>query len=280
MPNLFACEDYRRYLDQAYREGKVRNPNYTQRYIEQKLGLKSSGHFAQIIQGKVNISTRLIGKFAEFLGLKKLEAEYFECLVLFNQARAPEEKRRYLEKLMGFRQAKYLVVNPDQYAYFQKWYYAAVRELLDLAPFRGDFKTLGQRLTPALTEVQAKEAVELLRRLGFIVKKADGSWVKAEDVVTTGQQVGAEVVQAFQIAMLEIALGALDRFPKRLRTFSTLTLSLNEEDYRTILEELRLFRRRVLEIAKKSKSPDRVYQYNFQVFPLALPPEALNPYAE
>jgi uncharacterized protein (TIGR02147 family) len=48
--------DYRQFLRAAYEAGKARNRNITHRFIEQKAGLKSSGHFAQILKGRCNIS--------------------------------------------------------------------------------------------------------------------------------------------------------------------------------------------------------------------------------
>jgi uncharacterized protein (TIGR02147 family) len=71
------------------------------------------------------------------------------------------------------------------------------------------------------------------------------------------------------VEILGLAREAMDRFPKAQRNFSTLSVTLSAEDYRLLIEELRAFRGRVLEMARQCREPDRVYQCNFQLFPLA-----------
>jgi uncharacterized protein (TIGR02147 family) len=271
MKSLYLFDDYRQYLRTVYEERKGKQAKFSHRFIEREVGLKSAGHFAQILAGKVNISSKVCGQFVAFLQLKKREAEYFELLVLYNQAKSVDERKRLFDRLAGFKEARFQTIGADRNAYFQKWYYSAVRELFELSPFKGDYAALGRMLSPAITAEEAKDAVELLLRLGFIRKRAGGTLAKCDDVVTTGYDTKASAIHAYQLEMIRMASQALDRFPSERRTFSTLTLSIAEDDYQTILEELRAFRRRVLDIARKSQRPDRVYQYNFQVFPLALP---------
>jgi uncharacterized protein (TIGR02147 family) len=271
MASIFAFDDYRIFLRKFYEERKARDPKFTHRFIERKLGLKSAGHFTQILQNKVNISTHIIAKFTELLALKKKESEYFESLVLYNQAKSHEEKKRYFEKMIGFRDSGFKLISLDQYLFFQKWYYTAIHELLDITKFRGDYLALGKKLTPPISADQAQEAVALLLRLGLICKLPDGGLAKKQDVLSTGNSANSLAINNFQLEMMDIARGALDRFPQPQRSFSTLTLSITEEGHRAIQEELRAFRRRALEIARKTDKADSVYQYNFQVFPLALP---------
>ncbi len=273
MASIFEYLDYRLFLKDAYLEGKRDNPHQSHRYIEGKLGLKSSGHFAQILGGRCNISSSLAARIATFLKLGKRESEFFELLVLYGQAKAHEDKNRLFARLMGFRKARQNVVGVDRHAFYRKWYYTAVREVMDLKPFRGDYATLGRMLTPDISEEQAREAVELLLRLGFIRKRPGGGLAKAEDVITTGQPAESEDLKAFQIEILGLAREAMDRFPKAKRNFSTLSVTLSGEEYRLMIEELRAFRGRVLEMARQCRAPDRVYQCNFQFFPLAMAKE-------
>jgi len=69
--------------------------------------------------------------------------------------------------------------------------------------------------------------------------------------------------------MMDLAKEAVDRFPRDTRSISTLTLSLSAEVYAAIDAKLALFRREVLDMVKNdTNGVDRVYQFNFQVFPL------------
>ena len=78
---------------------------------------------------------------------------------------------------------------------------------------------------------------------------------------------------------MDLAKYAMDHLPSGTRNFSTLTMSVSGPTYEAMLEELRAFRRRLLEMAQESDNVDRVYQMNFHVFPLtALPqPKAATP---
>lgn len=269
MASVFEFLDYRLFLKDAYQEAKRANPNHSHRFIEGRLRLKSSGHFAQILGGRCNISPALAARLAAFHKLGKREAEYFEILVAYNQAKTHEDKNRLFARLMGFRKARQNVVGADRHAFYRKWYYTAVREALDLKPFRGDYAALGRMLSPPIAEAQAREAVDLLLRLGFAKKTAGGGLAKSEAVITTGHPAESEDLKAFQVEILGLAREALDRFPKSQRNFSTLSVTLGEEEYRSLIEELRAFRGRVLEMARQCAAPDRVYQCNFQFFPLA-----------
>jgi uncharacterized protein (TIGR02147 family) len=270
MAALFEFLDYRLFLKDAYLQGKRGNPHHSHRFIEGKLGLKSSGHFAQILGGRCNISAALAARIAAFLKLGKRETDFFEILVQYNQAKTHEEKNRLFARLMTFRKARENVVGADRHAFYRKWYYTAVREVLDLKPFRGDHAALGRMLTPPISAEQAREAVDLLLRLGFIRKRPGGGLAKAEAVITTGHPAESEDLKAYQIEILGLAREALDRFPKAKRNFSTLSVTLSGEEYRLLIEELRAFRGRVLEMARQCRAPDRVYQCNFQFFPLAM----------
>ena len=270
MASLFEYLDYRLFLKEAYQEAKQANPNHSHRFIESKLKLKSNGHFAQILGGRCNISLELAARLAAFHKLGKRESDFFEALVLYNQAKTHEEKNRHFGKLMGFRKARENVVGADRHAFYRKWYYTAVREALDLKPFRGDYAALGKLLAPAISAEQAHEAVDLLLRLGFIKKRPGGGLAKAEAVITTGHPADSEDLKAYQLEILGLAREAMDRFPKAQRNFSTLSVTLSGEEYRLLIEELRAFRGRVLEMARQCRAPDRVYQCNFQFFPLAV----------
>jgi uncharacterized protein (TIGR02147 family) len=77
-------------------------------------------------------------------------------------------------------------------------------------------------------------------------------------------------INNFQLATLDLAKGSVDRFSKEERDISTLTLSFSEDLYKTIHERLKSFRREILESVKNDGGQvDRVYQVNFQIFPLS-----------
>ena len=91
MLDVYQYLDYRKLLKDLYQERKALNVNFSYRYISLKTGIRSSGYFANILSGKSNISLQLVLKLAHLFGMKRPEAEYFELLVLFNQAKTHDE---------------------------------------------------------------------------------------------------------------------------------------------------------------------------------------------
>jgi uncharacterized protein (TIGR02147 family) len=206
--------------------------------------------------------------------LKKKEAEYFECLVDFNEAGTVEEKRIFFERLLALRKPQVYQVQASQFEVYSKWYYTAVRELIGVTPFRGDYAALARALDPAIRPEQAERAVRVLEEAQLIVKDAQGRYRQAQPLITTGPEVESVSVAQYQIACMDLAKEAIDRHDAARRDISTLTLSLTSEGFALLKEEIVSFRKKLLSLERNFLAPDRVYQLNMQFFPLSkLPAE-------
>jgi uncharacterized protein (TIGR02147 family) len=270
MINVFEYIDYRLLLKDLYETNKAKQSSFSYRYIGQKVGFKSAGFFTNILQGKRNISSNTIFKFAELFKFSKKETEYFELLVLYDQAKEHARKKYYFEKLLTMRKSKVHELTADQYSYFNNWYNVAIRELLNYFPFRGDYSELGKMLNPSITPAEARKSVELLKKLGLIEEKENHTYRVTNKTITTIPHVPLVAVHSFQVATMDLAKEAIDRFPTDKRSISTLSLSLSSESYKIIEEKLAIFRRDVLDLVKNDrKRIDRVYQFNFQIYPLS-----------
>jgi uncharacterized protein (TIGR02147 family) len=168
------------------------------------------------------------------------------------------------------RKSKVHELTEEQYLYFEKWYNVAVRELLNYYPFRGDYIQLAKMLNPPITPAEAKKSVELLLKLNLIEEKEDHTYQVTNKTVTSYPHVPLLAIHNFQLATMDLGKEAIDRFPGDKRSISTLTLSLSCEVYKVIEEKLANFRRDVLDLVKNDTNRiDRVYQFNFQIFPLS-----------
>lgn len=278
MVNIFDYIDYRQYLRDAYAERRKESAKFSYRFIAGKVGFSSPGFFANVLSGKKDISLKLVLKFAELFRLGRKEKEYFETLVLFNKAGGASEKKEYLDRLLAMRGSRVKKVEAHQWEYFRKWHHTAVRELIALKPFRGDFRALAGMTNPPITVQEARTSIELLERLGLIRKSADGAYERTDAAISAGDEVSQALISAYQVEAMDLAKYAMDHLPSGTRNFSTLTMSVSGPTYEAMLEELRSFRRRLLEMAQDSDDVDRVYQMNFHVFPItALPPPPAAP---
>ncbi len=268
-PHVFDYTDYRQLLRDLYEHHRAEKPFFSYRYIGSKVGFKSAGFLTNILQGKRNISAEIGFKFAELFKFSPRETEYFQTMVQYDQAKQHNQKKFAYEKLLSMRKTKVGRLAADQYEYFDKWYYVAIRELLNFYPFKGDYADLAHRVRPYIKPSEAKTAVDLLLRLGLIRTREDGVYELTEKNVTSEPHVPLVAVHNFQLATMDLAKESMDRFPHDRRSVSTLTLSMSASTYKEIKEKLDALRREILEIVKNDPHEvDRVYQYNLQIFPL------------
>ncbi|MDD5676257.1 MAG: TIGR02147 family protein, partial [Chitinivibrionales bacterium] len=166
MPDIYEYINYRKLMADLYTDKKAQFAHFSYRYIAQKVGFTSAGFFTNILQGKRNISSENIFKFAQLFKLKRSETEYFELLVLFDQAKNHEQKKYYFEKILASKKSKIKITDRQHYEFYSKWYYTAVREVLDVYRFTGDYAELAKKISPSITPAEAKKAVGLLHAMG------------------------------------------------------------------------------------------------------------------
>ncbi len=271
MIDIFEYIDYRKLLRDLYEDRKKEFPFFSFRYIAQKVGYSSAGFFVNVVQRKRNISSEFIFKFAQVFKLKRAETEYFELLVMFDQAKQHEQKKYYFEKILASKKSKIKVTEAQHYEFYSKWYYTAVREVLNFYKFDGNYAELAKKVSPAITPAEAKKAVALLEQLGFIKKTEPGYYRLVDDIITTGYDAQSLAINNYLTATTELARQAIDRYPRDRRSMSTLTFSCSAEGYSQIDERLKRFRREILELVRSDKDVDRVYHINFHVFPMSSP---------
>jgi len=271
MPSVFEYIDYRKLLKEAYEERKAQNPSFSYRHIAQKVGFTSAGFFTNIIAGKRNISPEFIFKFAELFKFKKNETEYFELLVNFDQAKNHTQKKYYFEKILGCKQSKIRTTDAQQYEFYSIWYFTAVREIVNVMRVTDNFAEVAAALYPPIKPAEAQRAVELLAKLGLIRKGADGVYEQTDKLITTGYEAQSVAIANFLLSTADLAKRAVEHLPRDKRSMSTLTVTCSRQTYQAIEERMKTFRREVLEMVKADKDPNRVYHFNFHVFPMTRP---------
>lgn len=270
MIDIFKYTNHRLFLKDYYEDKKKDNSNFSYRYIAMKVGFKSAGQFSQIIKGTANVSRRLLYSFSKFLKLKKREAEYFELIVNYTQAKTQDEKKFFFERISVFTGVSVKKLGFDHYEFYQKWYYAAVRDILSIFEFKDDYRKLSQLLEPAISTLQARKAIALLEKLEMIKKNENGVYKVTDPLVSSSPVEGHSIaLTSYAIGMLDMAKNAANNLPKSERSISCVGVSLSKETFDVIQEEVRVFRKKILSIAERDTNPERVYHFNIQCFPLS-----------
>ena len=259
--------EYRDFLRDFYTEKKAESPTFSLRYMGRKVSVDPS-HLVKIFQRERHIGDSLIDSFIAYCGLSGSNAEYFATLVRFNKAKSDRDSRMYFEKLLSLKGSGAHSLEKNQYKYYTKWYHSAVLTLLDFYPFSGNYADLGARLSPPITEAQARKSVMLLAKLGLIRRTDEGTWQLTHNIITTGDHCRSIAVTAFQEATMELAIEALHRYPPERRNISTVTITIAEKNLDRLNEVIAQFRETLLKLANDEAHPDKVYQLNVQFFPL------------
>lgn len=266
---VFEYLDSREFLRDYYAHHKEHEYGFSYRVFARRAGCRSSNFAHLVLQGKRNLSEASALRFAEACGLKGAEVEYFADLVAFNQAQSQREKEHCYERLTKhahFRRVHKLT--EAQGSYFSKWYIPAIRELAARADFRADPAWLAQMLMPSISELQAKKALATLSTLGLLIEDALGKVTRVETLVSSAGPLGHHLV-AFHQKMLERASEAIELFDREEREIASLTVCVSEKRMMELKEEIRAFRKRLLQTAEADDHPERVVQIGFQLFPLS-----------
>lgn len=272
MPDIFLYTDYRLFLSDWFEESKRQHSYMSYRYLGSKIPT-DPGYLVRILSGQRHISEAMIPGFIKALHLSDQEAQYFQALVPFTKARGERSVRDALQKLLALRDLRVKTLDSEQYKFYQSWFHTAVRLVLALGKFKGDFEALAKALTPEITLEQAKSSVQLLHDLGLVREGPAGVWELTEAFISTGDTWKGAAVKEFQRQTLQLAIESIDRHSREERAISTLSLAIPASELPALKEITKQFRAQVMRWAGAQTNPDTVYQLNIQIFPLSQPTE-------
>jgi len=271
MVNIFEYQNYRLYLKDYYNDQKNAKKYFSYRYFSKKAGINASAFLYYVINGKRNLTKSSIGKISTAIGHSKEENDFFENLVFFNQARTIAEKVTFYSRIVECKKPLDMkIVDKDQYEYYATWHHSVMREIACMADFKDDFGLLGSYLTPAITAKEARSSLSLLERLGLVERDDDGRYHQTDAIIgakTAGRD--AFVIEKFQIEMLDLAKRSFDVVPRAERLSASTTFSISKDTFELFKIRTREFRKELLEIAKLDTEADSVYQFTFNLFPVA-----------
>jgi uncharacterized protein (TIGR02147 family) len=268
LPDVFSFNDYRAYLAEYYRVRKASDRKFSHRFIAGQVHAKSAGWFADIVQGRISLTGGHLSRLIHLLKLPAAEADYFETLVHLDQAASTEEKTRYYKRLLAIKGIDPEIVGKDRFEFYSEWYHAVIRELLFIYEFRGDYPSLAKKLSPSIGASEARKSVRLLESLGFLAKKASGGFAPIPATLKKDSTFKSVHLESFLRAYIRLGGESLESVPKEERDISTMTLSLSGAGFAKAKEEIRALRNRLMALMESDQDPEKVYQCNFQLFPV------------
>ena len=266
MPQILLFDDYRDFLREACEERRKVASYFSYRFIGNRVGMDSS-YLTKLFQKKVHVVEDQIPRLAKVFGLDDHESDYLEALVAFNKARTASQAKTLYETLVRLRGVGYVSLAADRRAFFSSWHAVALRNLLDCGDVPGDPAELGRRLSPPIGADEVVADLELLERLGLVVRD-DGKWRVVDAHLHSGSDHGSFEVRAFQTGTMELALRSLREDPPEIREFGTMTMNIGPAQLSDLRVLVKDFFENVARLVDDGSPSDRVYQMNLQLFPL------------
>lgn len=275
-PIIFHYSDYRLFLKDYLKTLKDKDKKYSQRYIIMKIGESSAGWISDVIAGRKNINETQMFKLCQILDLDPRSEIFFELLVKFSQAGTHEERTRIYDKLRTFQECPSEILDVDRFDYFNKWYHAAIRELLLLKDFQGNFKILAASLCPSISEDEAKKSIELLVKLNMVSKKVGGNYTASTPHVSKKKTFNSLHYRNYLQTNINLAMESMERFDNTVRDVSAINAVLTDEQFAEIREDIKSVRKKIIrlseaatdEILREKQESYHIYQGVFGLFPL------------
>ena len=265
--DIFQFSNFRKYLDE-YQAARVQtDPDFTRAGACALLGLpKTRSYYNDIVKGK-KLSTRMIPKFVEVLGLNKKEARYFETMVNMEQAKTATERNVFFEDLLKQHPDSHRILNEDAYEYYNHWYNSVLFTALEVVDVSDDLEPIQKLISPKVSVGTLKRSLELLERLGFVRKNENGFWKSCRDSVSSGAYNNSDLVRQYQLQCFELSKQALLANDERSSDMATFTFSVSDDAFRAIAKEIHGLKARVRKIIMlDKKKATGVHQLNVHLF--------------
>lgn len=270
MKPIFKYIDFRVFLDDFYNEKKKTVRTFSYRYFAQKAGIKSPIFLKQVIEGKRNLTRRMIEQFIPAVGLTKKESLFFKNLVLFNQAKnAPEKQEHYSVMISMMEYVTEHQLTSDHYRYFEHWYTSVIRELVCLYDFKNNYELIAQSVFPPIKACDVQKSIELLLRLNLVTQQGRGIYRQTDTAIISSDPMVALARRSFNSQMIDRAHNANETLSPEERNVSGITMGISKACYDVILAEVAAFKERIKVIVNQEERCSQVYQLNLQLFPLS-----------
>lgn len=273
-PDICSYTDYRAFVRAMVSHLRVVEPGFSFRSFAKRAGFASPNYLKLVADGMRNLAPESADKFARGLALTKREQDIFRLLTLIANARTDDERNTLFQRLRERVVAGELTrLRDDQFAVYDVWWALVVRDMVQLPDFELDARWIARRLRPRLRRAQAQRAIDLLLRLGLIVREPDGRVRASERTVSSGPDVQSLAVRNYHRSVLELAAHSLDEVPKEERNITSVTALLSRSEYDEVVAEIGRLRRRILQIsdARPAGADREVHQIVFALLPVTQP---------
>ena len=266
MKSVLEYNDYHLYMQDYYDEHK-RLGAFSWREFCKVAGFSSPNFLKLVCLGESRLGKAKVENVANAMGLVGFEKDYFRALVAFCNAKKDSVKKAALMEMQKIAmEHRMRVVDGDAFQYYESWKYPVLRELVPMMPGATP-RDIADECKEHVSAEEVRDILSFLVKAGFLKKDGEKVYSQTEQNVIGSKESLPIAIRAMHKEMANMAARAVDRYSPNERYFTGVTLGVNEEASKRIVDEIDSCCKKVLSIANEYKDSDQVCRINFQFFP-------------
>ncbi len=270
-PTVEHYTDYRAFLRDVYAWRKSQADRYSFQRLADESGAGTPAFLNMVFKGKRNLSHDAAEGVGKALGLSVAEIRFLKKLIKMDRTDDPVEKQKDLRKLA--RRTKFrekFRISADHLDYLSNWYILAIHEMVGFPEFQPDPRWISANLLPSVTPAQARDALEILERLGLIESDDDGNVRRTVHRIETPDEIHHAMVRGYHAQATETARWAISTLAPDDRNFGVVSGRVTTKGMRRILKRLHRMRQELGDLFAELETDDGdvVVQINVQGFPV------------
>lgn len=267
---VFHYSDPCQFLRDAWKAKNAANPAFSLRAWSKKLGFENSAPLSLMLGGKRPIPKKYLPAFISQLELTPAEGHFLEALVECRQAKTPEAKHYYYQRLRDLSpNAPVTMVEIEQFKYLEDPLHMTILEMVDLADFDPDPRQIQRRLRRKSSVQEVKDAIERLETLKFLFRDESGALRKSQAHLATKADIQDAAVTLYHQNVARMAAEQVVVQGVLQREFNAFAMNIAKKDLPKAKKLLREFADTFIrEVEAKPAHGEETYQLNLQFFSL------------
>ncbi|MAE57395.1 MAG: hypothetical protein CME69_00860 [Halobacteriovorax sp.] len=267
-PNIYKYHDHIKYISDMIEYIKMNKTGVNMKTLSQSLKITPS-YLSMIIARKREITFSLVSRLSNEFSLSKVEADFFETLIKFNQEEDDQLKSQYYEKIKKFK--KYNSFHKEEtklHNYLSSWLNVAIREMTALEEFSSDPKWIQKKLTHNVNLNDIKKSLSFLEANGYIQKDESDKYFCPDQRVNCHDKIYSNALATFHREFLALAGDSITKTPSTQRQLKGHCMAFNKNNYEEAKDILNEALEKIANLDNSTEEGESVYFVELALFPL------------
>lgn len=238
------------------------------RAVCRRAGISSPNYLQMVIDGRRRMTPNSAIKIAKGLGLKRLEAKYFQAMVALSRCSNSEEQVKLMEEMTSLVRCAQRSTIDDQVAgeFYSSWLNGVIWEMASLFDFSVTEANVFARLQGLAKSHEISRSIRFLKKHGFLVQDSESERLRQAKIrLSSRNDFHSSYVRANHMKFLHLAQSRL-MDPLDEREFQGLTIAVSSNKVPLIKDKLRGFIRSLAEELADDPKADQVIRAQLCLF--------------